>query len=129
MKRGQEMKKEVLSFRKEIAPNSVENLKEMIKDNGAIEEVRIRFYAGQERSLQVRPYVTHNGGITEDMFTYVGGTENILSGDDDYFVFPVNVEVKYDEHVNVWVSNISADYTYTLAVDIVIAYNISEGLY
>jgi hypothetical protein len=125
-------KSEVMSFRKDIQPNTSLTFLERIKAKGEISEVRIRFYAGQERQLQVRPFVQMLNQQTEDMFTFAGSTnannlpnnptEPFLSGDDDYFVFPVNLDVVADDNIAVWVNNMDLNYTYTLVVDVVLSY-------
>jgi hypothetical protein len=125
-------KSEVMSFRKDIPPLTTMTILERIKSKGEISEVRIRFYAGQERQLQVRPFVQMLNQQTEDMFTFAGSTnannlapiptDPFLSGDDDYFTFPVNLDVVADDNIAVWVSNLDTNYTYTLVVDVVISY-------
>lgn len=118
------MKAEVIAVRKEIPANTIGELSERVKDNGRIQEVTVRFYAGQERALKVRPYVMHKAQRPEDMFTYVEGSEAFLSGDDDTFTFPVTLNVEYDDEIRIWYSNTSA-YQYTLVCDIVVMY--TEG--
>jgi hypothetical protein len=120
------LKAEVLAIRKQIAAGATGTLSERIKDDGRISEVRARFYAGQERALRVKPYILHKAQRTEDMFTYVEGSEEFLSGDDDTFTFPVSVGVQYDDELKVWYQNTSS-FEYTLVLDIVIIY--TEGEY
>lgn len=115
-------KKEIVSFRKDIAPNTNDWLQERIKANGVVTEIRVRFYPGVERSLKVRPYVEHKGKKPEDMFTYPATTEPFITGDDDYYTFPVWVEVAYDDFVKIYVQNTELTYTYTLVVDVVVQY-------
>jgi hypothetical protein len=119
------MKAEVIAIRKDIPAGETGIFTEMIKDDGRIQEVRARFYSGQERALKVRPYISHKAQRIEDLFTYVEGSENYLSGDDDTFVFPASVKVEYDDELKVWYENSSA-YTYTLVLDIVIVYDMME---
>lgn len=117
------MKAEVMSFRQDIQPLQTLTLTERIKDTGEVSEIRIRFYPGQERSLQVRPFVQLFNSMSEDLFTWAGGsTEKFLSGDDDYLVFPVTANVVADDLIAVWVSNTDANYVYTLVCDVVISY-------
>jgi hypothetical protein len=117
------MKAEVMSFRQDIPPQTMMTLSERIKDVGAVTEVRVRFYPGQERGLQVRPFVKLFNSMSEDLFTWAGGsTEKFLSGDDDYLVFPVTADVVADDEIAVWVNNTDTTYTYTLVVDVVINY-------
>lgn len=121
------MKREILSFVKTIQPNTTEILKERIKDNGTVEEVRIRFYAGVERSLKVRPYVMHDNRKPEDIFTYPEGTDKYITGDDDYLDFPVSVDVELDDEMVIWVNNDNLSYPYTLAVFVVVSYAYGES--
>jgi hypothetical protein len=116
------LKTEVLSFRKDILPNSNVLLKERIKDTGRVTEIRVRFYPGQERQLQVKPYGLLTGNRAEDVLTYVGGTETYLTGDNDYFVFPVSLELNMDDEFAVSAVNLSSSYTYTLVCDVVVQY-------
>jgi hypothetical protein len=117
------MKTEVMSFRQDIAPNTMMTLTERIKDKGEVVEIRIRFYPGQERALQVKPFLQMFNSMTEDLFTWAGGTtEKFLSGDDDYLVFPVSATVVADDNIAVWVNNTDLNYTYTLVCDVVIQY-------
>lgn len=117
------MKKEIISFRKDIQPNETITLSERIKSNGLIEEIRVRFYPGLERSLQIRPYVLHDNRMTEDCFTYPEGTDKFLSGDDDYLIFPVSIQVELDDELKIWTFNNNLDYVYTLVIDVVISYD------
>jgi hypothetical protein len=117
------MKAEVMSFRQDIAPLTAMTLTERVKDRGEVTEVRVRFYPGQERALQVRPFIQLFNSMTEDMFTWAGGsTDRFLSGDDDYLVFPVSATVVADDNIAVWVNNTDPNYTYTLVCDVVIQY-------
>lgn len=115
------MKGEVFAVRKEIPALGEGVLSERIKGAGRIQEVRARFYAGQERALLARPYVLHKGQKAEDLFTFVEGSEPYLSGDDDTFTFPVSVEVENDDELKIWYKN-NANYQYTLVLDITIVY-------
>lgn len=123
------MKKEVLTFTKLIQAGEKIRLKERVKYDGYIEEIRIRFYAGQENTLKVTPYVQQKGNRIEDFFTYPAGTDNYLSGEDDYNVYPVTLNVETDDEIVVYVENISNEdiltpegFPYTLRCDIIISY-------
>lgn len=119
------MKKEVVSFRKIIASGTSETIKERLKDDGTVQEVRVRFYAGVERTLKVYPYVLHKAGRREDLFTYPTGTETYISGDDDSLNFPVSVDFENDDEIVVACENTGL-YPYTLSVDIIIVYHAEE---
>lgn len=115
-------KKEVIAIRKNIKANTEEIITERIKSNGYITNISIKFYVGQELALQVSPYVLHKGDRREDLFTYPRGTDNYLSGDDDYFKYNINLEVEYDDEIKIHVKNTSEYYNYDVVVDLGIEY-------
>lgn len=108
-------------------PLSDTRIKERLKDNGSVKEVRIRFYPGVERTLKVRPYVLHKAGRAEDFFTYPSGTEPYITGNDDQLIFPVLIDFEYDDEIVVDFENVG-DYPYTLSVDIIVSYYREELL-
>ena len=115
-------KTEVIAFRKVIPKGSEVRLHERIKSDGYIERFMIRFYAGQERELQVQPYVLHKGARTEHFITYQGDSEPYLSGEDDRYEYPLSINVEYDDEVYVYCKNTSDTYDYTLNCEILIQY-------
>jgi hypothetical protein len=120
------LKKEVFTIRKSVFPYITGSVKERLKDKGYVQEVRIRFYPGVERALQVNPYILHKNNRREDFFTYPTNTEPYITGDDDYLVFPCSVDFDYDDEVAVDFLHIGGDYPYTLVVDIVVVYHENE---
>lgn len=120
---GQMNRKEVISFRKTI-PAGTQNmiLQEMIKADGTVEKVAVRFYQGQQKALQVIPYIDHKGDQREDLITYPKNTDHYLSGDDDYLIYDVVSTVEYLDYASVMVTNTDPTYDYTLAVDITVDY-------
>jgi hypothetical protein len=115
-------KKEVISFTATIAPLADMVFSERVKAPGTLEGIRIRFYAGQELDLRVRPYVLHKGQKSEDVLTYPEGSNPYLSGDDDEFYFPVTVPLANDDEIKVHVVNVNTQYAYTLVVHVAIDY-------
>lgn len=115
-------KKEIVAFRKTIPANTSDVLAERIKADGTIEELRVRFYQGQQKALQVHIFVEHKGSKIEEMITYPSTSDGFLSGDDDYFIFPVSIPVAYDDYLKVAVKNTETQYPYSLSCDIVIDY-------
>lgn len=114
-------KKEVISFRKTVAGGTSMVLKERIKDPGTVEGLRVRFYPGQEKALQVFPFVEHKGQRIESLITYAEETDRFLSGDDDYMEYAVVVPVDYDDYIKIDVKNASP-YDYDVAVDVFVDY-------
>lgn len=115
-------KKETIAFIKNIAASTDLKLSERVKGEGTIEKFTVRFYPGQERSLQVRATVIHKGNKTEDLVTYPEGGENYLSGDDDSLSFNIVIPVENDDEIVLYVKNIDATYEYTLVAYIEIDY-------
>lgn len=114
-------KKEPIVFIKTIPAGTTDVLSERIKADGTIEGLIIRFFSGQENSLQVRPFVEHRGGLIEELVTYPSTTDRFLSGDDDYDEIPVSIPVRNDDYLKVSVTNTSI-YDYTLKVTIIVDY-------
>lgn len=123
------MKSEVVSFRTKLAAGQSITLKERVKADGQLTEIRVRFYPGNQLALKVKPYVKHKGNKDEDVFTYAAGTDSLLAGDDDYFVFPVTVDVENDDEVVVFAQNTETTFTYSVVVDMVLQYQFDEGDY
>jgi hypothetical protein len=114
-------KREVISFRKSIAAGASDIIRERVKSNGTLEEVRVRFNPGQANTLRIRPVVEHKNNRLEDLVTYPTGTNQFLSGDDDYLILPCSITVENDDFVEVIANNTGA-FSYTIVVDIVVDY-------
>lgn len=117
-----ESKKEIVSFRKLIPPNTTDVIGERIKADGTIESVKVRIYQGVQKALQINPFVEHKGNKLEDMITYPSTTDPYISGDDDYLEFDVTIPVEYDDFLKVWVKNTDATNSYTLVLDVEVDY-------
>lgn len=115
-------KKEVFSFRRIVSGGESGYLDARIKSPGTVEEVRARFYQGQQRSLKVRPIVLHKGNKTENLLTFADGTDPYLSGDNDYLTFPIVVTVDYDDTLRVYYDNTDNANDYTLSIDVIVDY-------
>lgn len=114
-------KKEVALFRKKLAPLESVELVERIKDNGTLENVKMRFYMGQEMNLKITVYVKHTGNKVEQIFTSPTN-DYFVGGDDDTFIFDVIVPVFYDDEIVVKAINESNINSYDMCVDIDIDY-------
>lgn len=114
-------KKEVITFRKAIDPLEELLLIERVKDNGTVENVKLRFYSGQEMKLKVLPFIKHTGNKIEYL-TSSPTNDFFIAGDDDNFILDVVVPVFYDDEIHVKVINESAEYIYNLVCDVTIDY-------
>jgi hypothetical protein len=115
------LKKEVIAIRKTVTAGEEGRIKERLKDNGYVEEIRVRFYPGVERTLKVLPYILHKSTKQENFFTTPEETEIFISGDDDSFVFPLSLSFEYDDELVVYYKN-EGTYPYSLVVDIIVEY-------
>jgi hypothetical protein len=116
------VKAEVISFRYDVDPLEEFTLKERMKADGVVNQVNIRFYPGCELSLEVKPFVLHKGRRAEDIFTYAGSSKQAISGDDDFFQFPVSVTFELDDEFCVYFINTDTANTYTVCVDVFVNY-------
>jgi hypothetical protein len=110
----------------EFIPKDESVIRERLKDNGQVQEVRVRFYPGVERTLQVSPYVLHKNNRREDFFTYPEGTEPYITGDNDYLIFPCSLDFQYDDEICIEYNHAGGSFPYTLAVDVVVTYHEAE---
>lgn len=115
------MKKEVIAIRQTVTAGEEGRITERLKDFGTVEEIRIRFYAGPERSLKILPYVLHKSTKQENFFTTPAGSEPFISGDDDSFVFPLSLSFEYDDELVIYYHN-QGGYDYSLVVDVIVQY-------
>jgi hypothetical protein len=113
--------KESIVIRRSVAAGESGTVRERLKADGTVEEIRVRFYPGQEGDLQVMPYILHKGERREDLLTFPAGSDRFLSGDDDYVVFPLSVSFEYDDNLQIDFKNI-ATFPYTLSVDVIVDY-------
>jgi hypothetical protein len=122
------VKKEVVAVRKKILPGQMLTIKERIKYAGIIEQINVRFYAGQENELEILPYVNRKGQRIDTFFTYPEGTNPFLSGEDDRLSYPLSIPVENDDEIHLRVINRNTEYTYTLVVDVVVTYYAEPSL-
>jgi len=106
-------KQEPLLFKQNVPAGTILNLQERIKADGTIENIKVRFFAGQEMDLKVRPILIKKGDMYVDLIKYVGEDKE-LSGDDDIYSFDTSISVENDDEVLVIAENKSVDFDYTL---------------
>lgn len=124
---GVKKKSEVIVFRKDVADGESGFIPARVKGNGTIQEIRVRFYPGQELSLKVSPFLERKGQVPEPLISYPAGGNKFLSGDDDYFIFPVVSPVNNDDFIKIWYSNENGGgFVYTVVCDIVVDYFAGE---
>ncbi len=114
-------KKEIVSFRKVLGPSEKIKLNERIKNNGTIETIKIKFYQGQRLALKIRPLLMGHGDYPVDLISYADDTDTFITGDDDYFIFDINIPASYDSYLEIQAEN-QADFDVNIVVDIVVDY-------
>lgn len=114
-------KQEPLLFRQNVPKGTTINLRERIKADGTIEKVIVRFFAGQEMDLKVKPQLVKKGDMYVDLIKYVGD-EKTLSGEDDTFTFDTSLAVENDDEILITAENINLDFDYTLMCIVQIDY-------
>jgi hypothetical protein len=114
--------REPISFRAVIPPGTTKEFEEMVKSPGTLEEIAVRFYIGQQKSLHIQPMIIHNGNVVDNVITYPDGTDKFLSGDDDYFIFRPVIPCKYDDKIKVIATNTDPVNSYTLSIDFMVDY-------
>lgn len=121
------LKRHVLAFRKTV-PAGGDNgdgltpgfLSYNVTSPCTIEEINMRFYPGQERSLRIDIFVMHQSELREQVFTYVPGGDNFISGDDDVLKYPVTLAMEPNDTIWVQYTNTSTAYPYDMVCDIVL---------
>ena len=111
--------KEVIHFSKTITAGATETLNARIKNDGTLEELRVRFYEGANRELSIRPVIDTRGNLQE-ILSYATSGDSTLKGNDDYFAIPVNMPVRLDDVAKVVVTSASAidlDFVVDMVVD------------
>lgn len=114
-------KKEVMSFRKALDPFEKIKLSELVKNNGTIEMIKMKFYQGQQLALKVTPQLEKHGEYPVQLLSYANDTDQFITGDDDYFVFDVNIPCSYDDKVVIFAEN-QADFKVNVVVDVTVDY-------
>lgn len=115
-------KKQVIPFRKTIAAATKDKIIVPIESDCTVDEIRVRFYAGQQNDFHVDPYILTNADQRENLVEYADGTNAYLSGDDDYLVFPIGIAVVKNSNLIIAYDNQDAVNAYTLVIDVILDY-------
>jgi hypothetical protein len=79
-------------FRKSVPAGEKGVLEIELTSHGYVTEVDIIFAAGENGTLQLRPYVIHPGELVNELLKYAGN--NYISGDDCEYKLPCFQEVE-----------------------------------
>lgn len=113
-------------FRATIPPGTSGYLDAELKAHGFIKNVKIRFAAGENGTLHVRPTIVLPGEIPVDLLSYADGGDKYVSGDDETFSSDLKFEIENYTKVRVWYENTGVGNS-ILNVDVITEYySISE---
>lgn len=113
-----------LVFRKKIPPGSDGYIDALITAHGFVRSCRIRFAAGENGTLEVRPVIILPGNILLDLFSYANGGDSYVSGDDETVSNALKMEVENQTIARVYYKNTGEAGTTdsVLSVDIEVEY-------
>jgi hypothetical protein len=114
-------KKETVQFIKKILAGTSVTFAYLVKSEGTVERIFGKFYAGQEGSLQVRPYIELTAARQEELITYPSGTDRYMSGENVTFDSAIDYDVKNGDQIKIDVNNTSI-YDYTLNISFEVDY-------
>lgn len=108
-------------FQGAIDAHTAHTFSEIITASGHIETINIKFAAGENGTLKVRPMVIQNGQIPIDLIKYANGLNQYVSGDDESFTFKCYMPVENGTELRIIVDN-TGDYTSFLDVAVIIEF-------
>lgn len=111
-------------FRKSIPAGEKGYLESKLVAHGYVESVRIRFAAGENGTLHLRPVVIIPQEIEIDLFSYADGGDRYVSGDDETHESSVRIEIEAESVLRVYYDNtgIAGSDDSQLNVDIGVTY-------
>lgn len=112
-------------FSLSVLPDTSGVLEQRAFADGTVERISVRIYQGPELDLHLDPYVMRFNQRRQDLIHYVG--KKYIDGDDDRYIYAVNVPIRMDELLVVFYSNLDPAYTYDFRVTIEVDY--AGGLY
>ena len=109
------------TFRKTISPGTSGYLDAELTAHGVVKSIRIRFAAGENGTLHIRPTVVIPQDIPIDLISYAQGGDKYVSGDDENFQSDVKFEIENHAILRVWYDNTGVGNSF-LNVDIDVEY-------
>ncbi len=106
-------------FRKNIAPGDSGYIDAALTAHGFVKAVKVRFAAGENGTLHIRPTVVIPQDIPIDLLSYAA--DKYVSGDDETFSSSVKIEIENNALLRVWYDNTGAGTSF-LNVDIEVEY-------
>lgn len=104
-------------FQGSLAANTSAVYEKELYSAGTITGLHIRFAAGENGTLHIKPMVIQNGEIPIDLINYADGLNDYISGDDETFDFKAYMPVENGTKLRMVCDNQGA---YTSFVDIAV---------
>lgn len=92
-------------FRKAIVAGESGYLDHELVAHGYVDSVRVRFAAGENGTLRIRPVVIIPQEIMIDLFAYAQGGDPYVSGDDETVASSVRYEIENNAILRVYYEN------------------------
>lgn len=105
-----------------IAAGAKNEFSHAIPYDGTLQSVHVRFYPGQQKSLQIQPQVKFKNEEWRSIISYAAGSDQYLSGDDDRLDYAIGFEVGSGDTIVIQVTNTDTVNAYSLVLDIEIDY-------
>jgi hypothetical protein len=107
-----EGRKRALAFSTTVPAGETEEETFELTNDATIEDLRVRFYPGQELSLQIQVYLLKKDQDKKiDLVEYPGDKKH-LSGNDDYFEFDLSKKAKKGDKIVIKSENTDSQYAY-----------------
>lgn len=94
-----------IQIRQKIQPGETRIFRKKFHSAGIMETISFRFYPGQQLALEIWARVNRLGGSYINIFNYVSGGEQAVTGDDDYFSEIVGLPISRGEELELIVTN------------------------
>ena len=108
-------------FRKTIAAGDKGCMEAELAAHGVVKRVRVRFAAGENGTLHVRPQAIIPQEIAIDLLQYAEGGDKYISGDDETYEVDCKVEIENHAKIRVWYDNTGSAASF-LDVDVEVEY-------
>lgn len=100
---------QALLYNKKVPSNTSGYLDNEIVGHGRIKGIRIRFAAGENGDLHIRPVLILPPNIPIELLKYAAGGDKYVSGDDENFISDIGYEVENKAICRVYYENVQTD--------------------
>lgn len=101
--------KKALVFNKAVASGGSGYLDAEVVDHGIVEAIRVRFAAGENGTLHIKPVMILPGNIPVDLLEYASGSDRYIAGDDETLEIPIAYETENHAKIRIFYENTATD--------------------